>query len=129
MNSRLKKSFNNMNYLIKNNLKTLLIIYDKYLVINCYLDPFVRDAEFNELFFPLVDNTLNFLKYRKEILNEERDRPAEQDSSAAPETGPAAQQQTTLPPAAVSVLKEGQQTTFANGQVWTLQNGKPVRVK
>jgi hypothetical protein len=26
-------------------------------------------------------------------------------------------------------LKEGQQTAFANGQVWTLQNGKPVRVK
>ena len=68
-------------------------------------------------------------KRRKEILKEELDRPSEQDSSAASETKPAAQQQATLPPAAVSALKEGQQTTFANGQVWTLQNGKPVRVK
>lgn len=29
----------------------------------------------------------------------------------------------------ISALKEGHQTTFANGQVWTLTNGKPVRVK
>jgi hypothetical protein len=31
------------------------------------------------------------------------------------------------PPA--SALKEGQTTTFANGQKWTLQGGKPVQVK
>jgi hypothetical protein len=29
----------------------------------------------------------------------------------------------------VKYLKEGQQTTFKNGEVWTLQNGKPVRIK
>jgi hypothetical protein len=29
----------------------------------------------------------------------------------------------------VSALKEGQTTTFANGQKWTLQGGKPVQVK
>jgi hypothetical protein len=29
----------------------------------------------------------------------------------------------------VSALKEGEQTTFANGQVWTLENGKPKQVK
>ena len=29
----------------------------------------------------------------------------------------------------VSLLKEGVNTTFANGQVWTLQNGQPVQVK
>jgi len=29
----------------------------------------------------------------------------------------------------ISALKEGQQTTFANGQVWTLENGKPKQVK
>ena len=68
-------------------------------------------------------------KRRQEILNEERANPSEQEPGAASETKPAAQQQATLPPAAVSALKEGQQTTFANGQVWTLQNGKPVRVK
>lgn len=31
------------------------------------------------------------------------------------------------PPA--SALKEGENTTFANGQVWTLENGKPKQVK
>jgi hypothetical protein len=71
-------------------------------------------------------------KRRKEILNEERANPSEQEPGAASDTPPQKQQQqqqATLPPAAVSTLKEGQQTTFANGQVWTLQNGKPVRVK
>lgn len=34
-----------------------------------------------------------------------------------------------LPAGLVSRLKEGKQTTFGNGQVWTLQNGKPVQVK
>jgi hypothetical protein len=29
----------------------------------------------------------------------------------------------------ISALKEGEQTTFANGQVWTLENGKPKQVK
>jgi hypothetical protein len=71
---------------------------------------------------------------RQEILREELSRPSEQESGAAPaQQQPApnapAQQQAILPPAAVSALKEGQQTAFANGQVWTLQNGKPVRVK
>jgi hypothetical protein len=34
-----------------------------------------------------------------------------------------------LPPAAVQQLKEGQTTTFANGQSWTLRNGQPVQVQ
>jgi hypothetical protein len=29
----------------------------------------------------------------------------------------------------ISALKEGQTTTFKNGQSWTLQQGKPVQVK
>ena len=37
--------------------------------------------------------------------------------------------QVSLPPAALSALKEGIVTDFANGQSWTIQNGKPVRVK
>jgi hypothetical protein len=74
-------------------------------------------------------NSAALNKRRQEILNEERANPSEQEPGAASETKPTAQQQATLPPAAVSALKEGQQTTFANGQVWTLQNGKPVRVK
>ena len=40
-------------------------------------------------------------------------------SDAAPE----------LPPAAASSLKGGHETTFGNGQVWTLQDGKPVKVR
>jgi hypothetical protein len=35
----------------------------------------------------------------------------------------------TLPPAALSQLKEGQVTTFTNGQAWTIKNGAPVQVK
>jgi hypothetical protein len=38
-------------------------------------------------------------------------------------------QGTMPPPAALSKLQEGQHTTFGNGQVWTMQNGKPVQVK
>jgi hypothetical protein len=33
------------------------------------------------------------------------------------------------PVSALSALKEGQVTSFANGQSWTLQQGKPVQVK
>jgi len=39
------------------------------------------------------------------------------------------QPQAQLPPAAVQQLKEGVHTTFANGQTWTLQGGKPVQVQ
>jgi hypothetical protein len=35
---------------------------------------------------------------------------------------------TQLPTQAVSQLKEGVNTTFANGQVWTLKNGQPAQV-
>lgn len=34
-----------------------------------------------------------------------------------------------LPPQAASQLQEGHETTFANGQTWTLRGGKQVRVK
>lgn len=34
-----------------------------------------------------------------------------------------------LPPQAASQLKAGHNTTFANGQVWTLRGGQPARVK
>jgi hypothetical protein len=34
-----------------------------------------------------------------------------------------------LPPAARAQLSEGHETTFANGQVWTLRNGQPEQVK
>jgi len=35
----------------------------------------------------------------------------------------------TLPPQAVARLQEGHETTFANGQTWTLRNGQPVKVR
>lgn len=47
-------------------------------------------------------------------------------SGMAPQQAPATAASSTPPS---SVLKEGVHTTFANGQVWTLQGGKPVRVK
>jgi len=34
-----------------------------------------------------------------------------------------------LPPQALAALKEGQHTTFGNGQTWTLQNGQPQQVQ
>lgn len=34
-----------------------------------------------------------------------------------------------LPPAKAAELKEGENTTFGNGQVWTIKGGKPVKVK
>ena len=44
----------------------------------------------------------------------------------APATQPAAQPTAATPP--VSALKEGVNTTFKNGQTWTLKDGAPVRV-
>lgn len=46
-----------------------------------------------------------------------RRQPAPRTASAAP------------PPAALQQLKEGANTTFSNGQVWTLRGGTPQRVK
>jgi hypothetical protein len=34
-----------------------------------------------------------------------------------------------LPPEAIKSLKEGQITTFGNGQKWTLENGQPVQIQ
>jgi hypothetical protein len=49
-------------------------------------------------------------------------------SAPEPVAKPTAKQGTpTAPP--VSLLTEGQDTPFKNGQVWSLRNGKPVRVK
>lgn len=50
--------------------------------------------------------------------------PAGGTGNAGP--GPVA---TSLPPQAVSRLKEGVQTKFANGQTWTLRGGQAVQVK
>jgi hypothetical protein len=55
--------------------------------------------------------------------------PTQGAPTPAPVRGAPATQGASLPQAALSQLKEGQQTKFANEQVWTLQNGQPVRVK
>ncbi len=34
-----------------------------------------------------------------------------------------------LPDSAIKMLKEGIETEFGNGQIWTLQNGQPIRIK
>jgi len=54
--------------------------------------------------------------------------PAE-NSAAAPEEAGELPPDGSLPPEAVSMLREGKNTRFKNGQVWTLQNGQPVRVQ
>ena len=51
--------------------------------------------------------------------------PAPAGSNPAAAAAPSAN----LPPAVAAGLREGVQTTFGNGQVWTKQNGAPVRVK
>jgi hypothetical protein len=64
---------------------------------------------------------------RKEVETQYKVRP---DAAAAPATGGApakpAAAPTSSPP--VSLLKEGVETKFKNGQTWTLKNGKPVQV-
>lgn len=55
--------------------------------------------------------------------------PTPAPTSAGTSASPAGGAATTLPPQALAQLKEGMHTTFANHQVWTLQNGKPVRVQ
>ncbi|MGO8847246.1 MAG: hypothetical protein ACLQFI_18310 [Methylocella sp.] len=52
-------------------------------------------------------------------------------STAATSVSPAGGAATTLPTQALTALQAhpGQHVTFGNGQVWTLQNGKPVRVQ
>lgn len=42
---------------------------------------------------------------------------------------PASEAKVELPAEAKKLLKEGLKTTFGNGQVWTLSNGKPTRLK
>jgi hypothetical protein len=42
---------------------------------------------------------------------------------------PAQRPASPLPPQALSALRPGQNTRFANGQVWTLRNGQPARVQ
>lgn len=57
-------------------------------------------------------------------------RPAlrtEADTTPRARTRPASPDR--LPTAAVSALRDGHNTTFGNGQVWTLRGGRPVRVQ
>lgn len=49
-------------------------------------------------------------------------------NSGAPQPRAAPAQTDMPPPEAVQALKEGQVTTFENGQKWTLKGGKPERV-
>jgi len=54
--------------------------------------------------------------------------PAATPTATTPAAAPAATA-AALPPEAMAQLKENFHTTFGNGQVWTLVNGKPVRVQ
>lgn len=52
--------------------------------------------------------------------------PATPSAKPAPGGKPAAAPSSTPP---INLLKEGVETSFKNGQTWTLKNGKPVQVK
>jgi hypothetical protein len=56
---------------------------------------------------------------------------AAQPSATAPAAPPPGKgtDASELPPQAASRLREGYETTFGNGQVWTMRSGQPVRVK
>lgn len=58
--------------------------------------------------------------------SQEREANAGLSATGIQKTNPAAGE---LPPQAAAQLKEGANTRFANGQVWTLRNGQPVRVQ
>lgn len=61
---------------------------------------------------------------KKYLMEEEL---AAREKGAQKPAAPAASAATSAPPA--SALKEGFNTTFGNGQVWTLRNGTPTKVK
>jgi hypothetical protein len=60
------------------------------------------------------------------IYNPETGEMRQPDGSAPGRESP---ETVTLPAAARSSLKEGHETTFGNGQVWTLRNGQPIKVR
>lgn len=62
------------------------------------------------------------------ILGPSEERYMNQIAPGAWEGNPGSKPKSTLPPQALSQLKEGHVTTFANGQSWTLQNNQPVQV-
>lgn len=74
------------------------------------------------------------IKKRREVLERDYEKARmkaglDPTESAGPSKKQPGQSETvTLPPQAVSKLKEGVKTTFSNGQTWTMQNGKPVKV-
>ena len=75
-----------------------------------------------------ADPMKNFDKPSREqassMLKQAQDKLAQMSGLGGASTAPAQ-----LPPAALSQLKAGVVTTFANGQQWTLENGQPKQVK
>jgi hypothetical protein len=81
-----------------------------------------------------TDSAINTLQARRVPVIVPNNRPATIPGPAPsmpPQANPppAAQSTTQLPPTAVKVLREGVTTEFANGQKWTLKNGKPTPVQ
>ncbi len=71
----------------------------------------------------LINGSLNAMTTNLDNVKDEAKRYAFGGASNSPTDAGA------LPAAAKAQLKEGQDTTFGNGQVWTLTNGKESRVK
>jgi hypothetical protein len=82
------------------------------------------EATFNDTMRPDMENRKKSLeKQRAAIADRIRDIPATGNTKAAPATEE-------LPPQARAQLQKGHDTTFANGQVWTLDDsGNPKRVR
>lgn len=62
-------------------------------------------------------------------LYESFDLPSGRPNRPVPAPPAPAPSASSLPPQAVAKLREGVQTRFGNGQIWTLRNGQPVQVK
>src|SRR5260221_8584959 len=68
-------------------------------------------------------------RVREQILSRISGKSPAAEGATPTGAGAAAAPAAALPDAARSALKEGVHTTFGNGQVWTLRNGQPERVK
>lgn len=68
---------------------------------------------------------------RKKGLEDQIDRTNQRikETMSSGGSSPTGRRSETLPERALSMLKEGTETKFNNGQVWTLRDGKPERVR
>jgi hypothetical protein len=91
----------------------------------------VQSSEENQLLYNIKPGDPRH-RSREQMINEAMTLIDQINGKAGqPQGQPASDQQQGggLPPQAAAVLKEGQATTFGNGQKWMLQNGQPIQVQ